>query len=353
MNTDVIVRKKEYPGLDLFRIIAVILVVMNHTYPLVDINEIADFTLTRIIARIAVPFFFMVSGFFVLPTVMGENKNYNTLFKSVKKLAKLYLIATLIYLPISFYSGNIGLHSGISGILKDIFFNGTFYHLWYLPAAIIGILIVTVLLKVFKPIHVFMISIGLYIIGVFGDSYYQIAQQLPVIKEVYNGIFMLFDYTRNGIFLAPIFFISGAMIAKQTRKPKKKIMMYGFIASLFLMIIEGLILNRFNIQKHSSMYILLLPVMYFLFQWLLLWKNGKYKKYRNITMIVYIIHPLVIIGVRGVAKIINLQAILVDNNLIHFIAVLSISWVMALIINFIKIKGIKYLMRTKSYMLNS
>ena len=273
MKIKIIDKKTEYPGIDLFRVIAVILVVMNHTYPLAGINETADFVLARIIARVAVPFFFMVSGYFILPSIIGENKDYTTVIRNVKKLVKLYIIATLIYLPIGIYSGNIGVNIGVVGALKELLFNGTFYHLWYLPGAIIGILIVSMLLKRFNQKQVFIISLGLYIVGLFGDSYYKIAESIPVIKELYNLIFNFFDYTRNGIFFSPLFFILGAIIANDKRKRKKKIMMYGFIITLSLMIVEGLILNEFQIQRHSSMYILLLPVMYFLFQWILLWKN--------------------------------------------------------------------------------
>ncbi|MDU2670897.1 MAG: acyltransferase [Clostridium sp.] len=335
MEIKIIDKKTEYPGIDLFRVIAVILVVMNHTYPLAGINETADFVLARIIARVAVPFFFMVSGYFILPSIIGENKDYTTVIRNVKKLVKLYIIATLIYLPIGIYSGNIGVNIGVVGALKELLFNGTFYHLWYLPGAIIGILIVSMLLKRFNQKQVFMISLGLYIVGLFGDSYYKIAESIPVIKELYNLIFNFFDYTRNGIFFSPLFFILGAIIANDKRKPKKKIMMYGFIITLSLMIVEGLILNKFQIQRHSSMYILLLPVMYFLFQWILLWKNRSFKILRNISMIVYIIHPLVIILIRGFAKVLKLQDILVSNNLIHFVAVLFGSFVLAFIIDYI------------------
>ena len=343
MNTQVAKDNREYPGIDLFRIVAVVLVVMNHTYPLEDISGSADFVLTRIIARIAVPFFFMVSGFFILPSVSSKNKNYKPIFKSVKKLINLYAIAILVYSPIYIFSGYISGDKGILDCIKDLVFNGIFYHLWYLPAAIIGMLLVAGLLKKIKVFNVFLITIALYIIGLFGDSYYGIAQHIPVVSEFYKGLFIFFDYTRNGIFFTPIFLILGVIISRQKLKENKNIMIYGFIASLFLMIVEGVLLNKFKIQRHSSMYILLLPVMYFLFQLILLWKRGNYKRFRNITMIVYIIHPLVIIFMRVFAKMLKLQGVLVDNNLIHFIVVLIASFGIAFGVEFIlnKIKNIQ------------
>ena len=58
-------RARAYTGIDAFRMVAALLVVAIHTAPLGDVNPTADFILTRVIARVAVPFFFMTSGFFL------------------------------------------------------------------------------------------------------------------------------------------------------------------------------------------------------------------------------------------------------------------------------------------------
>ena len=61
--------------LDSFRIIATILVVAIHTSPLSSISEDADFFVTRVLARIAVPFFFMITGHYVLGKNMYCREN--------------------------------------------------------------------------------------------------------------------------------------------------------------------------------------------------------------------------------------------------------------------------------------
>lgn len=244
--------------------------------------------------------------------------------------------------------------------MKDILFNGTFYHTWYLPGAIVGMVVVSILLKKLKLFNVLLITILLYIIGLFGDSYYGITQNMPLINEFYKRLYIVFDYTRNGIFFAPLFLVLGAMISRQKVEAKKGIMMYGCLGTLLLMILEGLLLNNFGVQRHSSMYILLVPVMYFLFQCILLlneeegggFKNIKVnmrkwiniRSIRDISMIVYIIHPLVIILIRGFSKVVKLQNILVDNSIIHFVVVLISSFVIAYGINCIKTQKRKCIM---------
>ena len=55
--------KKSYAGIDYFRLIAALLIISIHTSPFVSFSQIGDFMFTRIIARVAFPFFFMASGF--------------------------------------------------------------------------------------------------------------------------------------------------------------------------------------------------------------------------------------------------------------------------------------------------
>ena len=50
--------KRNYPMIDIMRIIASILVIGIHTYPFLQISPSLDFITTHIIGRIAVPFFY-------------------------------------------------------------------------------------------------------------------------------------------------------------------------------------------------------------------------------------------------------------------------------------------------------
>lgn len=60
----------------------------------------------------------------------------------------------------------------VPNIIKDIVFDGTLYHLWYLPASIIGASIAYFLVKRLGLKYSLVITIVIYVIGMFGDSYY-------------------------------------------------------------------------------------------------------------------------------------------------------------------------------------
>lgn len=74
--------RKDYPGIDIFRMIAAILVIGIHTWPFADFGEIPELLFTRTIARIAVPFFFMASGFFLFGK--GDEKGRSGFLKKNK-----------------------------------------------------------------------------------------------------------------------------------------------------------------------------------------------------------------------------------------------------------------------------
>jgi serine/alanine racemase len=312
-------REKQYAGIDRFRLIAAVLVITIHTSPLSSVNGTADFILTRVIARVAVPFFLMTSGFFILPTY--ERAEKEKLLRFFRKTALLYGVSILLYLPVNFYAGKWRTPSPVVHFLKDIFINGTFYHLWYLPAALLGMGVSVLLLKMFGPGKSIGVAVLLYAVGLFGDSYFGAAKQIPFLNSFYNAVFSVCDYTRNGLFFAPIFLLSGFYLARHKKQLKLKGCMAGFSVTFALMLAEALLLRFLGWQRFDSMYVFLPGSMVFLFGVLIFWRGREKAIYRPWSMFVYIIHPMMIIFVRGVSKAIGLQALFIQNSVLHFLAV--------------------------------
>lgn len=322
-------KSKHYTGIDFFRLIAALLVVAIHTSPLADYSEIGDFILTRIIARVAVPFFFMVSGFFV---ISRYTYNSEKLIRFLKKTVSIYVFAILLYIPINIYNGYFRMGNLLPNIIKDIVFDGTLYHLWYLPASILGVLIAWYLVKRFNYTKAFIITGILYVIGMFGDSYYGIAERSVGVKSFYDLLFQLSDYTRNGILFAPIFFVMGGFFADTKRRVTLAKNIGGFVISFILLLAEAMLLHSFELQRHDSMYVFLIPCMYFLFCGILRIKGKRNKMLKTTSLLVYIIHPLTIVAIRLFAKIIHLESLMIEHNLIHYLLVSLISVLIALFI---------------------
>lgn len=323
--------KRYYTGIDIFRIIAAFLVVAIHVSPLSDISATADFLFTRIICRVAVPFFFMTTGFFLFS---GGEIKAEKVKRSLKKTSIIYLISILLYLPINIYAGFFKADDLPLHIFHSLVFDGTMNHLWYLPAAILGIALTSLLIKKLGIKKALIIASVLYIIGLFGDSYYGLIKDIPIISDIYEAIFKVTVNTRNGPFFAPLFLTLGALASASKEKTKNAYLALGTAASLVLMCMEGLLLNKYKLQNGDRMYIMLIPLMIFLFSLISSFKGSKLKGIKNVSLIIYIIHPLLITCLSIFSGIIGLKGFLFGNNLVQYLLVSMGSLILALILEF-------------------
>ena len=314
-----------YTGIDEFRLAAALLVITIHTSPLASCSETGDFFLTRVIARVAVPFFLMASGFFLISQYA---RDAGRLWAFLKKTAVLYGISIAVYLPLNLYNGYFSGKHFLPELIKDLVFDGTMYHLWYLPASMLGAGIAWYAVRRLGFKKALIVTLGLYAAGLLGDSYYGIAEKLPILSVFYQNLFEITDYTRNGIFFAPVFLVMGGMAAEEAARGESlslQICGAGLGVSFLLMSCEGLLLRELGIQRHDSMYLFLLPCMYFLFRLLLFRRGSRKERIRTWALLIYIIHPMMIVGVRLLAKLTGLESLLIQNSLVHFLAVSALS----------------------------
>lgn len=322
-------KSKSYTGIDCFRFMAALLIIAIHTSPLASFNEMGDFILTRVIARVAVPFFLMTSGFFL---ISRYTRNADRLIDFIKNTALIYGAAILIYIPINIYNGYFRMDNLVPNIIKDIVFDGTMYHLWYLPASAIGAVIAWYLVKKAGYKKALAVSVVLYLIGMFGDSWYGITENVSVLKSFYEFVFQITDYTRNGIFFVPVFMILGGLIADNNYKFSFKKSILGFFISFAFMFVEAMMLHHYKLQRHDSMYIFLLPCMFFLFNAVLHFRGKRYVWLRTSSLIIYIIHPMIIVAIRLFSKILHLQELLVENSIVHYIMVCLLSVIFGIVV---------------------
>lgn len=324
--------KKQLGGLDYFRMAAACLVIAIHTGPMSSFSDEADFILTGIIARVAVPFFFMVTGQFLLPEYLFEKKSDKAgLYRFIRKTMLLYGLATVLYIPANIYAGHWK-DIGVAEALRLLIFDGTFYHLWYLPALVTGVCLTVFLSQKLSFQSVFGVGLLLYLAGLFGDSYFGVIRNIPVISSVYDGMFSVFSYTRNGLFFAPVFLIMGAWVGHTRLLWKRNAVAAGLAASLILMLAEGMLLHHFKLQRHDSMYLFLLPCMFFLYFFITSFRLKPNLLLRKTATWMYLIHPGVIILVRGASKAVRFAGVLVSNSLLHFLTVCICSAVIAVLI---------------------
>ena len=235
-----------------------------------------NFYLQEYLCRLAVPFYFVSSGFFLFRKMTPEQLDVPAIkrycFKILRLLGTWYIL---------------------------LFIGGT-GHLWYLRASVVAVVLVSLCLHFhirFKWLCV--IAAILYGIGLLGDSYHGLMAPLANIKLfslIGKGYNLLFKTTRNGVFMGFIYVLMGAAFSyeKKTRKPANALL--GFGISTVCLGAEVFLLERYNIPNEHNMYLFLLPVTYFLFAFahgLRLKDRPIYTHLRSIGVLLYFSHLLV------------------------------------------------------------
>ncbi len=357
-------------GLDKFRLAGALLVVAIHTSPLTCISAEADFFLTRILARVAVPFFLMVTGQFVLPRILEPGvRAGRRLLRYLARAGMLYLACILLYLPLGIYAGHYK-ELTAAKVLRMLVWDGTFYHLWYFPAGMLGMTLLYLLSRRLGLRTLTLVCGALYLLGLSGDSYYGLTQYLPPLRSLCDLGFHVWSYTRNGLFLAPLFLLMGALMGGLQRKnpcankntvpgqipqnpfsalssrasageaapaaksasaltgaPAAKstsALAAGLVLSLLGMSGESFLLRYLESLRHDSMYLLLVPVMYCLYGLLLCSNCPPCPRLRRISTLIYILHPAVIVAVRIFARLPHMLP-LMEQSLLHYAAVCLLS----------------------------
>ena len=275
-----------------------------HTGLLLDINETANFVLVQIIARIAVPLFFIISGYLFFAKLDNEREwndyaNVTALKHYVFRLGKLYLIWSIFYLPFNYLlvRGD-GLHAmTFLRYLRDFFFPGSYYHLWFLPALMVAVCAVYVLRRYVSLTTTIIISALLYLIGMLGNVYPQMIQ--------------LFVTTRNGIFFGMLFISLGAYFAQGRMVVSRSTLgpFIGFVLSLCALFGECFFLREQGYMHDlASMYLMLVPTVAFLFITLLsidLKVKELYKTLRVLSLLIYVSHLMFVVVVTALFPTMN------------------------------------------------
>ncbi|NVO27315.1 acyltransferase [Donghicola sp. C2-DW-16] len=111
-------------GLDGLRLIAMLCVVSVHIGGADNTIEIGAWDAIRALGRWAVPFFFMLSGFFLLNPVSE---------RAFSRIVPIWIFSNLMFLPPRLY-----IH-GFSSLSTGFLTSGTWFHLWFVSSLIFGI----------------------------------------------------------------------------------------------------------------------------------------------------------------------------------------------------------------------
>lgn len=302
-------------NIDFIKTILAILVIIVHTLPVND----KTFWINNGICRIAVPFFFFVSGYYSFKIL---NKKIS--FKKFMIFISPYVISFIIWMIIySYYAyKKIFIHITYDNIYAYIcklyyifFYKEGYFHLWYMLATIYGFIVIYLLKRInINEKAITLLALTCYVAGVFSTTYANYLTSLNLLLSIirYIGYPITFAF--------PLLFI-GYLVHKYEDSILKYCTNKLFICIIILYCIEFILIwIKYTEHKYFDMYIthiILIPLLFIQAKnWNIPIINHISSRYITCSGEMYFIHPLII----------SLLSLLNSNtNIIFIIGVTFIS----------------------------
>ncbi|MFQ9922966.1 MAG: acyltransferase [Beduini sp.] len=325
-----------YKMLDLMKYVAAIMVICIHCNVLFN-QPYLNFFIKQIMCRIAVPFFFISSAYFIRKGSDGKPRYVSDY---LKRLMKSYWAWSLVFIPIGldWIHQNLSISSYLLpfALIYGLIHIGTYYHLWYIPALIFSVFFVNKLLKHFSYKYLFILSTVLFMFGSL-ETYYGLLQN-GTFKDFFDLLIQIIFTTRSGLFFGMMFTLMGFYIYDRQEK-LKLLLRYVPVLTLIsavLLVIEGTFL--YSIERLDMNFLLMLvPFSFFFFIWLLSIPYAPKcdtKKFRRLSKYYYFIHPVCIILVEEIGH--AYQIDFLSSGMISLLLVILLTHILSCMILEIK-----------------
>ena len=267
-----------YNGFDIAKFIMAILVVTIHAHPLSDISFNLSYAIVNVVARVAVPYFFMASGFLLFRKMSSlYDLDWGRIKRYLIHIFRLYMVWTAIYLPIIVYTDILkqdkGILHGILVVIRKFVMFGSYLQLWFLHALLVSAVLVAGLLYFRVSVRkIFILFLFGYLIALIGLQYYPVFDYFfPEGSLVYKACKVLkyiFVTPRNGFCIGALYFFMGAYLSQKTSQPSLG-RLKGYIAVFFALLMVEVMGSSFcGLTNHHfvhACYFFLVPFTYYLF----------------------------------------------------------------------------------------
>lgn len=334
--------RQNYNAVDLTKFLCSILVVTIHAGPRGGTQraDAINYFLRNYLARIAIPFFFVMAGYFLFRKTTLAEFDLKPIKKYLLRMLRLYLIWSVIYLPMALYDlwmEESGVVSVALHYVRNVLFVGSYVQLWYLNALIVAIVMVSFLL--YRNVRIWKILVlaaGLYVCGLLGQSWFgliaPLKERAPHIWFLLRQLKKVMISTRNGVFEGFLFVSMGMCFAYFGVRIRKAAAFTLFAGCMVLMYLELTALESIHFIREYSMFLFLVPATFFLCAFVLqveLPDHPIYRQLRKVSILVYFLHIFVKQSLGGLF---HAAGILHPAPLLSFSLMLLLSVLTAMVI---------------------
>lgn len=289
------------------------------------------------ILEMAVPFFFVCSGFFIQNKIEKTGNCMIVLKQSCKRYLKLYLLWHIVYFPIALrfiFASNHDIFDNFLYCLRRFLFVGEYFYswpLWYLHGLIVSIIFVFMLYRCrLSLVQIWIISVLMMLIGYFVKNIAKYQFDISIKEVCQSLIYLLGSADRNGPFRGFALVCTGMMIQKYSSFIRHR------YALGILCITTSYILYINNLPYYllfSGFGIFIIASSIFLKD------NPCYFSFRIHSTLIYFIHMYFVVFTHMLLK---ETIISVINVYLIWIAVSFFTWIISILINKLRKKE-KYL----------
>lgn len=213
------IKTKEFSCVDYMKLLMACCVIGIHTNLSCAFLNTTAKEIVNLLFSMAVPYFFICSGFFLFRNDKKADINYR-IIHYVKGILFMYMIWTFIYLPFTVYSyciDGLNFRQSFLAFVRGFLFIGEHTYswpLWYLLALITAIVLIYCMKQLrFKPLMIAFVGFIMFFLGHYINYLHTNRFDLIWIKSLIDIYFKIFQNTRNGLFIGLFYVSLGLIIA--------------------------------------------------------------------------------------------------------------------------------------------
>lgn len=274
-------------NIDVLKVVLSLFVVAAHVFPTtaVEGHKSYVFYIIQGLARLTLPLFLLITGYFISAKI----HDLNFIKKTAKKLFLLFIVWQLLYLKLEYDFFKLNAISPLR-FISDLFYG--IAHLWYLIATCLALFLIYFTRRLSDSKKLFL-GIFLLVIAYVLQVFFELKLvSNPILIKVY---YYFMGTSRNFLFYAFPYLLLGVTHNLWMKYAKK----YQFLLLplLLLLVVESLF---YRTLEHSifNIFILPLPLSLLLFSWVSnLKQQFKYSIPITLSLGIYLIHFFIILEV--------------------------------------------------------
>ena len=325
-----ITQRKNLDSADVLKYMLSILIVATHT-------SLFDGYITPLV-RLAVPAFFMISGYFFFTKIKNCNDKAQQnayLKKSVRQNLKLYFFWFVVLLPLTLYIRGyhtMGITKGLLHLVRDFLFGSTFQSSWYITALITGFAIVLFLSRRLPQWALVLIGTVCYIPSLLSSNYEFIVDSFDGLKAIGDSLSQVFLLPCRNFSVSILYIAIGKYLAEKNYEGKTKRYTITFMLAFAALVAEFAMLKYSGVKIEATDCYISVPFAAYYLCKVFLTLDITCKSamtMRKISTVSYCAHMAVFMVVGKIFKMLTLPD---WNNILLFVITLAVTQILALII---------------------